>query len=200
MYIRIEEKIKRRIGQKIVLLVLLAVGIGVLLGTSFKYCDLAEKIFSVLLSVAIYIFLFFKIKLIPLLRDKAWTGTVDSRACKRVVKIIGFPRPYTAELMTAYWKIHKDDGQTVILPYVSEDDSHLPERSIVVADDYFKTGDRVRHFKGAQVIVLAEPEEDNDNLLCPLCGKMVMKPKCSFCKIDFSMPSPKDTDSFLDSV
>ncbi len=194
MYIRIEQKIRRRIALKILLLVLLAVGIGVLLATSFEYCDLAEKIFSVLLSVAIYIFLFFKVKLIPLLRDKEWTGTVDSRACKKVVKIIGFPRPYPTELMTAYWKIHKDDGQTVILPYVSEDDSHLPEKSIVVADDYFKTGDRVRHFKGAQVIVLAEPEEDNENLICPLCGKLVMRPECSFCRVDFSVPSRRGID------
>lgn len=185
MYQRIEKKITKKIVFKILLLLFLAAAIVALLFISFPYCDRAERTFSVLVSIAIYVFLFFKIKLIPLLRDKAWTGTVESRACKKVVKIIGFPRPYPTELMTAYWKIRKDDGQTVILPYVSEDDSHLPERSIVVADDYFKTGDRVKHFKGAQVIVLADPEADNENLLCPLCGKLVMKPECSFCKIDF---------------
>ena len=47
------------------------------------------------------------------------------------------------------------------------------------------TLDRAEALKGAKYIVLAEPEEDNENLLCPLCGKLVMKPECSFCKIDF---------------
>ena len=68
-----------------------------------------------------------------------------------------------------------DDGESVILTYETED----------IADDYFHTGDRVHHYKGAKYIVLAEPEADNENLLCPLCGKLVMKPECSFCKIDF---------------
>ena len=180
MYIRIETKIKRRIIKKILLLILLAIGIGYLLWTSFEYCHFWERVFSVLLSVVLYIFLFFKIKLIPLLRDQAWVGTVESRACKKktVVKGALARRDNITEAIIAYWKVQRDDGETVILPYETED----------IADNYFLTGDRVRHFKGAKFIVLANPGEDNENLLCPLCGKMVMKPQCSFCKIDFSMP------------
>lgn len=181
MYKRIEKKIKWRVFQKIALLLLLAAGITVLLITSFKFCDLAEKIFSVLLSVVIYVFLFFKVKLIPLLRDTTWTGTVDSRACKKKMIFKGIARPHAEEHMYAYWKVHKDGGEDIILSYDTED----------IADDYFHTGDRVRHFKGAKYIVLANPEEDNENLICPLCGKLVMKPECSFCRIDFSMP-PED--------
>lgn len=178
MYMRIEKKIKRRLLQKIILLVLLAVGIGVLLGTSFKYCDLAEKIFSVLLSVVLYGFLFFKVKLVPLLRDTTWTGTVVSRACKKKTVFKGIVRPRPEEHMFAYWKIRKDDGNEVVPGFDTED----------IADDYFHTGDRIRHYKGARFIVLADPEEDNENLICPLCGKLVMRPECSFCKIDFSAP------------
>ena len=179
MYIRIEKKIKQRILQKILLLLALAAGIALLLVTSLDYCDLQEKIFSVILSVVLYIFLFFKIKLIPLLRDTTWTGTVVGRACKKKTVFKGIVRPRPEERMFAYWKILKDDGEEVVLGFDTED----------IADDYFHTNDRVCHYKGAKFIVLAAPEEDNENLLCPLCGKMVMRPECSFCKISFHILS-----------
>ncbi|MBQ7316696.1 MAG: hypothetical protein IJW90_06240 [Clostridia bacterium] len=177
MYQRIEKKIIKKIVFKILQLLFLAAAIVALLFISFPYCDRAERTFSVLVSIAIYIFLFFKIKLIPLLRDKEWTGTVESRACKRQMTVRGAVARYgnIVEVMMGYWKIQRDDGESEILTYETED----------VADDYFHTGDRVLHYKGAKYIVLAEPEADNENLLCPLCGKLVMKPECSFCKIDF---------------
>ena len=180
MYIRIEKKVHRRIIQKILLLVLLAIAIAVLLITSFKFCDKLERIFSVVLSVVIYLFLFHKIKLIPLLRDRTWTGTVDSRACKKVTRIKGVVayRENIHDVIIAYWKVRKDDGEEMVIEFDTQE----------IADDYFKTGDRVRHFKGAKFIVLANPEADNENLICPLCGKLVMKPECSFCKIDFREP------------
>lgn len=180
MYMRVEKKIRWRIAWKLLLLVLLAGAITGLIWTSFEHCKLWERIFSVALSVVVYAFLFFKVKLIPLLRDKTWTGTVDGRACKKTMRVKGpvATRENIQDVIIAHWKVHKDDGEEVILPYETEE----------VADDYFRTGDRVRHFKGAKYIVLESPEEDNDNLLCPLCGKLVMKPECSFCRIDFSMP------------
>ncbi len=185
MYIRIEKKVHRQIIQKILLLVLLALAITVLLVTSFKYCDRWQRIFSIILSGVIYLYLFYKIKLIPLLRDKEWTGTVDSRACKKVTRIKGVVahRGNIQDVIIALWKIRRDDGEELLIEYDTED----------IADNYFRTGDRVRHFKGAKFIVLANPEADNENLLCPLCGKLVMKPECSFCKIDFSMPAEADT-------
>ena len=102
---------------------------------------------------------------------------MESRACKRQMTVKGAVARYgnIMEVMMGYWKIQRDDGESVILTYETED----------IADDYFHTGDRVHHYKGAKYIVLAEPEADNENLLCPLCGKLVMKPECSFCKIDF---------------
>lgn len=187
MYIRIEQKIKRRIVKKILCLILLAAAIGGLLITSFRFCDRAEKIFSVILSVIIYAFLFFKVGLIPLLRDKEWAGTVESRACKKKMVFLGTIRPHAEERMYAYWKILGDNGEEIVKGFDTED----------IADEYFLSGDRVRHFKGAKFIVLADPAEDNENLLCPLCGKMVMKPCCSFCKIDFSMP-PSDKAPVFD--
>lgn len=192
MYMRIETKVKWRIFKKILLLLLLAAGIGYLLWTSFSFCDLWEKIFSVLLSVVVYGYLFFKIKLIPLLRDKTWLGTIHSRQCKKSTVIRGVvARPGNiVDVIVARWKVFRDDGMIEVLPYETE----------VIADDYFKTGDRVRHFKGAKIIVRANPDEHDENLLCPLCGKMVMKPECSFCRITFDMaPEPmmqNDTDEF----
>ncbi len=179
MYMRIETKVKWRIVKKILILLLLALGIGYLLWTSFKFCDLWEKIFSVLLSVAVYVYLFLKIKLIPLLRDKAWLGTIHSRQCKKSTVIRGVvARPGNiVDVMVARWKVFRDDGMIEVLPYETE----------VIADDYFKMGDRVRHFKGAKIIVRANPDKNDENLLCPLCGKMVMKPECSFCRITFDM-------------
>ncbi len=181
MYMRIETKIRWRIVLKILLLFLLAGGIGYFLIASFKFCDFWERFFSILISVAIYAYLFAKVRLIPLLRDKAWLGTVDSRVCKKrtVIRGIVASRSNMQDVMVAFWKIKKDDGEEVTLPYETE----------VIADNYFRSGDRVWHFKGAKLIVKANPAEDDDNLLCPLCGKMVLTPKCSFCRIRFDIPS-----------
>ncbi len=175
MYQRIEKKISKRIAFKILLLIFLAAAITALLIISFPHCDKAERIFSILVSAVIYVFLFFKVKLIPLLRDKAWSGTVLGRACKKKTIFKGIVRPRPEERMFAYWKIQTDNGEEIVLDFDTED----------IADDYFHTGDRVHHYKGAKLIVLSEPEADNENLICPLCGKMVMKPECSFCKINF---------------
>ena len=82
------------------------------------------------------------------------------------------------DVMVAHWKVWRDDNVFVVLPYETDE----------IADDYFQMGDRVRHFKGAKLIVRANPSENDENLLCPLCGKMVMTPQCSFCKIRFDMP------------
>ena len=191
MYQRIEKKITQRIIIKILLSFFLAALIIALLIISFPFCNGPERIFSVILSIALYAFLFCKVKLIPLLRDTAWFGIMESRACNKKLIPKGPVRPILEEYMYAYWKIRKDDDEEVVLSYDTED----------IADDYFHTGDRVYHYKGAKFIILAAPEADNDNLLCPLCGKLVMKPECSFCKIDFDtahLPTAKksqpDTD------
>ena len=180
MYMRIESKIRWRIAKKFLLLIAVACDFGLLLGSSFAYCDLWEKIFSVLLSVIIYVYIVIKSKIIPLLRDKSWLGTVHSRKCKKATVIRGVlpHRGNIEDVIIAHWKFYRDDGVFVVLPFETEQ----------IADDYFKTGDRVRHFKGAKLIVKANPAEDDENLFCPLCGKMVMRPECSFCRIRFDMP------------
>ncbi len=180
MYMRIETKIAWRIIKKLLLLLAIGGGFGALLVTSFAYCDFWERFFSVLLSVVVYVYVIIKIKIIPLLRDKSWLGTIHSRQCKKGTVIRGLlpHRGNIEDVIIARWKVYRDDGEYVVLPYETEQ----------IADDYFKAGDRVRHFKGAKLIVRANPAEDDENLLCPLCGKMVMKPQCSFCQIYFDMP------------
>lgn len=180
MYMRIETKIRWRIIKKILLLLGIGGGFGLLLWTSFTYCDFWERFFSVLLSVGLYVYLVIKIKLFPLLRDKHWLGTIHSRKCKKATVIRGVVahRGNIHDVIIAHWKVLRDDGEFVVLPYETEE----------IADDYFKTGDRVRHFKGAKLIVRANPAEDDENLFCPLCSKMVMIPQCSFCRIRFDMP------------
>lgn len=178
MYVHIKTKITLRILKKILLLLLIAGGIVFLQMQSFRYYEnTAGKIISVGLSLLVYLFIFKKVGLIQLLRDKEWSGTVQSRECKKATVIRGVVahRGNIVDVMIAHWRVLRDDGEAVILPYETE----------VIADDYFKAGDRVRHYKGAKIIVREAPDEDDENLLCPLCGKMVMKPTCSFCKIRF---------------
>ena len=177
---RIETKIRWKIAKKFLLLLIIGAGLGLLLWTSFEYCRFWEKFFSVLLSAVLYVYLIIKVKLIPLLRDKSWLGTIHSRRCRKATMIRGVViHPGNMEdVMVAHWKVWRDDNVFVVLPYETDE----------IADDYFQMGDRVRHFKGAKLIVRANPSENDENLLCPLCGKMVMTPQCSFCKIRFDMP------------
>ena len=46
-------------------------------------------------------------------------------------------------------------------------------------------GERVRFYKNAKILVKAHPKKGDENLMCPLCGVMVMEPICKKCGVDF---------------
>ncbi len=181
MYIHVRTKVKLRIGWKITWLALLAAVFVVAQIATFE--DLRTKglrVASILVSVCVYAFIFFKSRLIPLLRDKHWVGTVQGRTTRKstVVRGVVAHRGNTEDVIIAKWCIVREDGTDNLLEYETG----------VIADDYFKPGDKVRHYKGAKLIVKADPPPHDENLLCPLCGKMVMRPRCSFCKVRFDTP------------
>ena len=108
--------------------------------------------------------------------------------------VIFFIRSAAKSRQRGTWKnvFHSTSFPIKLLSFQGKPYRKLPIEIIrkkLIADNYFRSGDRVRHFKGAKLIVKANPAEDDDNLLCPLCGKMVLTPKCSFCRIRFDIPS-----------
>lgn len=181
MYIHVRTKIGLRIAQKIILLLLIAVAIIFLQINSFQYYRTTFlKIFSVLLSLGVYLFIVFKSNLIKLLRDKHWVGTIQGRTARKATVVRGVVphRGNTEDVVICKWCIVREDGS----------DTYLEYETGVIGDRYFLPGDEVRHFKGAKLIIKASPHPDDENLLCPLCGKMVMRPRCSFCKVRFDTP------------
>ena len=181
MYIHVRTKVGLRIAKKIILLVLIGVAVVFLQIQSFPYYrNTVLKVFACLLSAVVYAFIVYKVQIIQLLRDKHWVGVVQGRTARKstVVRGVVAHRGNTEDVMICKWCIVREDGTDTFLEYETG----------VIADDYFKPGDKVRHYKGAKLMVKANPAEDDENLLCPLCGKMVMRPRCSFCKVRFDTP------------
>lgn len=181
MYIHIRTKIKLRIAWKIIWLLLVALAIIFLQIQSMPYYrNIPLRIFAVLMSLGVYAYILYKSKLIPLLRDKSWVGVVQGRTARKstVIRGIVAHRGNMEDVIICKWHVLKEDGS----------DEFLEFETGVIGDRYFLPGDEVRHFKGAKLMVKANPSEDDENLLCPLCGKMVMRPRCSFCKVRFDTP------------
>lgn len=181
MYIHVRTKVGLRIAKKIILLALIAAAFTFLQINSLPYYRNALlKNISCVFVLGIYIYIFYKVKLIPLLRDKHWVGTVQGRTARKATVIRG-PIPHKGnieDVVICKWHIVKETGEEEFIDYETG----------VIGDRYFLPGDQVRHYKGAKLIVRANPAEDDENLFCPLCGKMVMRPRCSFCKVRFDTP------------
>ena len=181
MYIHIKTKVSLKIAFKIAWLLLIACAFVFLQIQAFPYLgNRLLKVLSVLLSVLLYGFIVYKTGLIRLLCDKYWVGTVQGRTLRKktVVRGVVAHRGNTEDVMIAKWHVIRDGGEEIFLEYETGQ----------IADDYYKAGDRVRHYKGAKLIIREHPSPDDNNLFCPLCGKMVMRERCSFCKIRFDAP------------
>lgn len=182
MYIHVRTKVKLRIAWKIVYLLAIAGGIVFLQINSMSYYrNIPLRIFACLMSVGVYGYIVYKSKLFPLLADKAWVGVVQGRTARKATVVRGAVahRGNIEDVIICKWHLRREDeGGEVI-------DEYLEFETGVIGDRYFLPGDRVRHYKGAKILVKANPSEEDDNLMCPLCGKMVRRPRCSFCKVRF---------------
>ena len=134
------------------------------------------------MTAVIYAFIFLHSRTIPYTFSKEWTGKVVSR---EVVKYTKFGKgPFSARkpimATKCIWTVERDDGY---LEKVSYDTDEIWER-------YFEIGERVRLYKNAKIMVKANPKPDDENLMCPLCGRMVMSPLCYSCGVSFLEDPP----------
>ena len=174
--------IRKRILQRVLILwlILLAVGLAFAL-----LCWISEPRFrsqqefqvSVGMTVLIYVFLVWQTHALRKTVAKEWSGTVIGREVVKYTKYGKSPFSRKAVLTTkCIWTVEKDDGY---IEKLHIDTDEIWER-------YFDIGERVRFYKNAKILVKAHPPKGDENLMCPLCGVMVMEPVCKKCGVDFT--------------
>jgi hypothetical protein len=179
--------IRKRIWQKVLIRWAVVLGIGV---AFIGLCLIAKPMFrnfpsryrlSWMLTGFLYLYVFLKSRVLPLTFAREWTGVIRDR---RVDKYTRYPKgiyqPWggdRAVLSTkCTWTVVKDDEDIEQVDFDTEE----------ISEGYFKTGERVRMYKNAKILVKANPRRDDENLMCPLCGVMVMEPVCRKCGVDFT--------------
>ena len=174
--------IRKRILQRVLILwlILLAVGLAFAL-----LCWISEPRFrsqqefqvSVGMTVLIYVFIVWQTHAIKKTFSREWSGTVIGREVVKYTKYGKSPFSRKAVLTTkCIWTVEKDDGY---IEKLHIDTDEIWER-------YFDIGERVRFYKNAKILVKAHPPKGDENLMCPLCGVMVMEPVCKKCGVDFT--------------
>ena len=183
--------IRKRILQKVLIRWAVVLGIGV---AFIGLCLIAKPMFrnfpsryrlSLMLTGFLYLYVFLKSRVLPLTFAREWTGVIRDR---RVDKYTRYPKgiyqPWggdRAVLSTkCTWTVVKDDEDIEQVAFDTEE----------ISEGYFKTGERVRMYKNAKILVKANPRRDDENLMCPLCGVMVMEPICRKCGVDFTEEEP----------
>ena len=177
--------IRKRIWQKVlirwIVLLVLAVVFAVLCVISERVPTLRNypKMIDLgrALTVIVWLFILLQMRVLPLTFSKEWTGIVRDR---EVVKYTKYPKGPMSRALTiatkCIWTVEKDDGD---IEKVHCDTDEIWER-------YFAIGERVRFYKNARILVKAHPPKNDENLMCPLCGVMVMEPVCKKCGVDFT--------------
>ncbi|MBQ9151425.1 MAG: hypothetical protein IJX72_04175 [Clostridia bacterium] len=186
--------IRKRIWQKVLIrwaLLLALAGVFVLL------CIISEDVPTLRnypqmrqlgrwLTIAVWLFIFWQSHVLKLTFSKEWTGTVTGKEVQKYNKIpqglasFGVDARKQAGMLATkcVWSVEKDNG--------SIEEVHCDTEEIW--EGYFKVGERVRFYKNAKILVKAHPPKDDENLMCPLCGVMVMEPICKKCGVDFAEP------------
>ena len=181
--------IRKRIWQKVavrwVLLAAVGVAIIILSVISEKVPTLRNYPKMILLgrvaSVFVFLYAVLKSRVLPLTFSKEWVGKVRERSVEKYTRYpkglynpVGGDRPVMAT--RCKWTLEKEDGDIEIVTMDTEE----------VWEGYFKIGEKVRMYKNAKILVKAHPPKGEENLLCPLCGVMVMEPICRKCGVDFT--------------
>ena len=181
--------IRKRIWQKVavrwVLLAAVGVAIIILSAISEKVPTLRNYPKMILLgrvaSVFVFLYAVLKSRVLPLTFSKEWVGKVRERSVEKYTRYpkglynpVGGDRPVMAT--RCKWTLEKEDGDIEIVTMDTEE----------VWEGYFKIGEKVRMYKNAKILVKAHPPRGEENLLCPLCGVMVMEPICRKCGVDFT--------------
>lgn len=176
--------IRRRIRRRLFLrwLVVLAVGGVILLltlSTAGFYRTQQERNFGYGLAALVYMAVVYFSRVLPLTTAREWSGVVTDRKVEKYTKMPkGIATRSNLGVMSTrcIWTVERDDGYVEKLPVDTDE----------IWEHYFCVGERVRLYKNARIPVKAHPPRDEENLMCPLCGVMVMEPVCRHCGVDFT--------------
>ena len=181
--------IRRRIWLKVGILWLILLGIAaafVLLCyiSAPRFRSPRDLQISIGMTVLIYLFIVWQTQAVKKTTSKEWTGRIIGREVVKYTKYNKGPFARQALIATkCIWSVESDDGY---IEKIHCDTDEIWER-------YFDIGEPVRFYKNAKIPVKAHPPRDDENLLCPLCGAMVMQPLCRKCGVDFTeAPSAED--------
>ena len=132
---------------------------------------------SIGMTVLIYLFIVWQTQAVKKTTSKEWTGRIIGREVVKYTKFNkGLLARQTLIATKCIWTVESDDGY---IEKLHIDTDEIWER-------YFDIGEPVRFYKNAKIPVKAHPPRDDENLMCPLCGAMVMQPLCRKCGVDFT--------------
>ncbi len=159
-----------------------------------QFCDPTEEQLMLGLTVAIYAFIFWQSRVLPRTLSREWTGTVLARDCKKAMRFEKGPASRKIEwTVICKWTVRKDPTDRQKKLDEEGDVEEITYDTEEIWERYFAIGERVRHYKNAKYIVKAHPPVGEENLLCPLCGLVLIQPRCWKCRVDFE--EKEDTDS-----
>ena len=176
--------IRKRILQRVLILWLILLAIGLVFAllcyiSAPRFRSLQEFQISVGMTILVYVFIVWQTHAIKKTFSREWSGTVIGREVVKYTKYNKSPvNPVarrSALTTKCIWSVEKDDGY---IEKLHIDTDEIWER-------YFDIGERVRFYKNAKILVKAHPPKGDENLMCPLCGVMVMEPVCKGCGVDF---------------
>lgn len=174
--------IRRRIWQKVLIRWLIILAIGAVFAllcyvSAPRFRSLRDLQISIGMTVLIYLFIIWQSHVVKLTFSKGWTGRIVDR---EVIKYTKYGKAFAGHrpvmATKCIWTVETDGG------YIEKVDYDTDE----IWERYFDIGERVRLFKNAKILVKAHPQKDDENLMCPLCGVMVMEPVCKKCGVDFA--------------
>ena len=174
--------IRKRIWQRVLILWLILLAIGLVFAllcwiSAPRFRSRQEFQISVGMTILVYVFIVWQTHAIKKTFSREWMGIVIGREVVKYTKYGKSPFSRKAILTTkCIWSVEKDDGY---IEKLHIDTDEIWER-------YFDIGERVRFYKNAKILVKAHPPKGDENLMCPLCGVMVMEPICRKCGVDFT--------------
>ena len=174
--------IRKRIWRRVLILWLILLAIGLVFAllcyiSAPRFRSQRDLQISIGMTFLIYVFIVWQTHAIKKTFSREWTGIVIGREVVKYTKYGKSPFSRKAVLTTkCIWSVEKDDGY---IEKLHIDTDEIWER-------YFDIGERVRFYKNAKILVKAHPPKGDENLMCPLCGVMVMEPICRKCGVDFT--------------
>ncbi len=179
---KIKTKYRILVAKKIFLMIALAIFLTACAISIHELLDLFYTIGTIVLSMIILIVVAFKSKLVRILRDKDWEGTVKS------VSVVQGREPITFAIAVGrsyYHGMPKMIDYTVIVAEVGGETKKLKIPSSKVGAKVFRAGDTIVHHRGMGYPQNLDRQEEIH--ICPLCARSLSQNYCPDCRLDFQM-------------